>query len=379
MLTSHLASAAFLLGASLSTALPATTSAGQCSPVSFKLSATAQNTVFASPPNPNNETQILNFITQGLSTGVPTAGTQTVSGNFTINAIYCKPSPGTVSRDAVQILVHGILYNKTVWSGLGFGDQYNWHAFANDRGYHTLAIDRLGHGTNPQIPDPLNVVQGWLHVEIIHKLIQAVRTNAANNALDRGFGKVIYVGHSYGSQIAPWLARNYPSDADALILTGYSNSPNVATIASLQYRPAVRVKPQQFPGYPLGYVTQSNATQHTLNFYTGTYDPAIPLADLRFPDTVTDGEASALGGQLAFNATGYTGPVFIATGVNDVFFCKTPVAACEAILAATGRDVFPTAGGFGYFAPEQTGHDLSLHYSAPLSLCKVHEFLEGFF
>jgi len=166
----------------------------QCSAVAFQVSATAENFLFADPPNPDNETAIVGFIAKALSTGVEISGTQTVSDTFTIHGVYCKPSKKSrKNRNALQLLSHGITYNSTMWSGYGFGDRYNWHAFANDEGYHTLAIDRLGYGLNSRDLDPLNTVQPALQVEIIHQLIGAIRKDAANNALDRGFKKIVHV------------------------------------------------------------------------------------------------------------------------------------------------------------------------------------------
>jgi hypothetical protein len=76
--------------------------------------------------------------------------------------------------------------------GLGFGDYYNWHSFASLQGYYTLAIDRLGHGTNPQHPDPFSIVEGALQIEIMHQLIESVRSNA-HNPLGQQFEKIAYV------------------------------------------------------------------------------------------------------------------------------------------------------------------------------------------
>jgi pimeloyl-ACP methyl ester carboxylesterase len=94
----------------------------------------------------------------------------------------------------LEVLVHGITYNKEMWAGLNVeaGEEYNWHSFANRRGYHTLAIDRLGHGTNPERPDPFSVVEGPFQVEIMHQLITLLRTGS-DNPLGRTFRRIAYV------------------------------------------------------------------------------------------------------------------------------------------------------------------------------------------
>jgi hypothetical protein len=164
----------------------------QCSEVTFTVNATAQNALYTVTPNPRNETDIINFVKEVFSGGVfPTNGTQTVGGTFAINGIFCKPI--FARHDAVlEILVHGITYSRAMWSGFGFGDYYNWHSFASLQGYYTLAIDRLGHGTNSQHPDPFDIVEGALQVEVMHQLIESVRSSA-QNPLGQQFEKIAYV------------------------------------------------------------------------------------------------------------------------------------------------------------------------------------------
>lgn len=167
-----------------------------CVPVDFHLSATAQNLVYSNPPDPNNATDVVAFMAATTTTGVATNGTQSISGTFRIHGVYCKPTKNVQNNsDTLQLLVHGVTYNGTMWGGYGFGDQYNWHAYANNEGYHTLAIDRLGHGLSTRTVDPLNVVQTPMHVEIIHQLIKAVRTNSAANVIGKKFKKIAYVSN----------------------------------------------------------------------------------------------------------------------------------------------------------------------------------------
>jgi hypothetical protein len=188
----------------VSSILPRGGSHSQCSSVDFQISATAQNLVFSDPPDPNNVAEVMAFMAATTSTGVATNGTQSVSGTFTIHGVYCKPTKKvTKHADTLQLLVHGVTYNSSMWAGYGFGDKYNWHAYANDDGYHTLAIDRLGHGLSTRTADPLNAMQGPLHVEILHELIAAVRTDSAANALDKKFKKIAYVSKSRSAWLPP--------------------------------------------------------------------------------------------------------------------------------------------------------------------------------
>ncbi|KAK3364493.1 hypothetical protein B0T25DRAFT_514165 [Lasiosphaeria hispida] len=174
--------------------------------------------------------------------------------------------------------------------------KYNWHKFANDRGYGTLAIDRIGYSLSSH-PEPLNVVQPKLHVAIIHQIFQAARTGAGPSGavFGRKYEKVVYVGHSYGSNISSALGAAYPADADALVLTAYNSV--LVTLHNLYdavWASASVARKERFPGLPLGYIIPTNLTERIAGFYAGDYDAAIPPVDLDLGDIVTDGEVAAL-------------------------------------------------------------------------------------
>jgi hypothetical protein len=174
--------------------------------VTFTITASAQNAVYSASCNSNNETDIVSYVHSVFDgTIYPTVASQmTVQGTYTIDGTSCKPAypVGPKQGDTLQILVHSLTYNRNYWSGggpspgMGFGDQYNWHNYANLQGYHTLAIDRLGHGTNPKFFDPSGQVQAPLQIEILHNIIGIAKNNLPGNPLGRGFQKVAYVSDS---------------------------------------------------------------------------------------------------------------------------------------------------------------------------------------
>ncbi|KAK3361033.1 hypothetical protein B0T24DRAFT_660629 [Lasiosphaeria ovina] len=284
----------------------------------------------------------------------PDNGTTAVSGTFTVVGTYCVPDD--LSKNTLQILVHGITYGKDYWTGLGFGDEFDWHVAANACGYATL------------IPQ--------LNIDTFHYLLNSVRTFPAN-PLGRTFSKLVWVGHSYGSFLGSTLARQFPSDADALVITGFSTAGNFSGVLTAHWTAAAHHAPA-LANLPAGYLTRATEANRTAVFYAGAFDPALPPFDFRVEGTITVGEAAAIP-VLPEAAPAYTGPVFIATGAQGVFFCGTIQADCDAKLAASKHDFFPAVADrdFGFFAPDQTGHDLRLHLSAPLTSGKVHDFLDA--
>ena len=102
------------------------------------------------------------------------------------------------------------------------------------------------------------------------------------------------VGHSYGSFLGAALARLHPTSINALILTGYSTSINLATASVYSFRSSSLLNPARFPAsQPLGYVSMSTMSSRELTFFSGGYDPAVVPVDFDLQDTITTGEAVA--------------------------------------------------------------------------------------
>ncbi|KLU86535.1 hypothetical protein MAPG_05547 [Magnaporthiopsis poae ATCC 64411] len=166
--------ASLLLGASNAIVIPGNP---LCFPVTFKVTASAENKIVTNPPDPNNETAIVQWsIARLLGGGIPPGGpVRTVSGNFTASGTFC-PSLSLRPRkvDVLQILVSGATYGQEVWRGYGVKEN-DFVAYATKAGYQVLTLDRLGHGADEQRPDPLNDVQAALQTEIIHQVIRSIR------------------------------------------------------------------------------------------------------------------------------------------------------------------------------------------------------------
>lgn len=80
-------------------------------------------------------------------------GYQTLEKTFNISAQYCEPDSG--SSGTIQVLTHGVGFDKTYWDLEYDNYSYSYVNVALDAGYSTLAIDRLGIG-NSSHGDPFN-------------------------------------------------------------------------------------------------------------------------------------------------------------------------------------------------------------------------------
>ncbi|TPX18733.1 uncharacterized protein E0L32_002590 [Thyridium curvatum] len=354
------------------------TAGASCKPVSFSVPVKAENLVINPSPDPNNATDIRNYLLANIQTGAPATGTAIISDTYTIKATFCEPPAGVKHKGVLQFLVHGATYNKSLWDGLGFGqDTYDWQLFATSRGYHTLAIDRLGHGENPQHPEPLAIVQGQIQIELMHNIVKGLKDGSFSSVPGGKYHRIAWVGHSYGSLTASHLAAEYPSAVDAFVLTGFSSNLSfpLATLNDLQ---SAAVTSPRFKDLPLGYVTSTTAAGRIAGFFAGGFDPAMGQWDFEHRDAVTLGEflTPAI---LPASHTPYTGPVLVVTGDQDGIFCPSGVAECPATLAKTGTDVFPKSSRYDFFVVPDAGHCLSLHYTAPVAFKTTHDWLDKVF
>ena len=93
----------------------------QCRNVQFSGVVSTDNLIYTGPPDLQNETSILTFISEYLTAlSLPTNGTSVLTSDFAVEAIYCEPERGVKTRDALQILVPGLTYNKVTRTVLSY-------------------------------------------------------------------------------------------------------------------------------------------------------------------------------------------------------------------------------------------------------------------
>ncbi len=350
-----------------------------CSPVSLEVPATVQNIKFVNPPDPHNGTAVVDWFQEASAdpSTAQTNGTIKVSGTFYISGTYCRPSGKPT--EVIQLLLHGVTYTKSYWTALGGSesDIYNWPLFAARRGYATLIIDRLGHGeSNHQYPDSVEGLTEILHAEITHGIIAALRK--PNNPLGRAFKRVVLVGHSNGSAIGFYLLQKYINDVDAFVATAFGTvtDPTVGSAVLDGLVPARQFSPRRFASVPPGYLTLQEESLRQSSFYAGNYDPAIPLHDFATQDTLSVGEL--LASPTKSPIQGLKAPVLAVNGAEDQVLCNPREGVCDDILKALGS-LFPDSTDYSYYAAPNTGHDITLHYSAPTTFAVIHDWLDKHF
>ncbi|KAJ8065470.1 hypothetical protein OCU04_006153 [Sclerotinia nivalis] len=320
-------------------------------------------------------TQIFQELLQSDSNIINTTygGTTHINSTFQVDATYCVPSSEKTNSSVmtIQILTHGIGLDKSYWDIL---PGYSYVDAAAAAGYATLSYNRLGVGGSDH-PDPLQIVQASVDVEIQHGLTLLIRQGYFNKSFDN----VIGVGHSYGSIVQ--LAQNakYPNDVNGTVLTGFVND-----VASLSYaiaanNPAVAAinNSTLWGNLPYGYVVHDTAISIQLPFFRAPYFP-----ESTFKHQVAQKQTYTIGQQFTLpaiysTAPKFKGPVDIVIGKYDFPFCQGRCDHPVDLAAATIPVLYPAADSKSEsFVVPDSGHLINAHYNARAQFDQINDFLD---
>ncbi|KAI9046586.1 hypothetical protein LZ554_009330 [Drepanopeziza brunnea f. sp. 'monogermtubi'] len=365
-------------------------------------------------PQTNSEVTdfILNVTQQGRNwTELILKGYDTTVGTYNISTQFCMPDCSNITNPTVQVLTHGVGFDKTYWD-LSFNNySYSYlNVAADDYKYFTLSFDRLGIA-NSSHGEPLNEIQAYLEVEATAALTRMLR-DGSFPGVNQKFSKVVHVGHSFGAAQTYTLANLYPELTDGIVLTGFTTDSSYIGlfVAGGNFQLANKNQPLRFGditgaqadmfvsmyaeallGYitpvdltsvpepqrlPNGYLVSSNAEANKYLFLKPHYyDPAILALAERTKQPVTLGELLTIGSLVPKNS--YTGPVLAISGDSDLPFCGSDCLATDGQAASIPAQVemnFPMADFASYIQPN-TGHGLNFHYNATAGYQVIQEFL----
>ncbi|KAI1809759.1 alpha/beta-hydrolase [Poronia punctata] len=378
-----------------------------CRDLHFTFSTTASNRVADHPPPDlfTSPEAIDAFLQQPVAY-------RNVSGTFVLYGQLCRPShrASASSQTRLQLLVHGSTYNHKYWSSLQEPsevvntresesyERLSWIHAATRRGYWTLAVDRLGQGRSSR-PDPVTVVQAPLQTQLLHLLAQKIRKD---DILNIGFsqqqheGKLVYVGHSYGSGLGVHLAAEHPGDFDGYILTGIAAvrenaNPRPGSFLA-RWAPAAQAFPDRFPAsLPSGYLVSTNKSGRRGLYWgaPGDFDAALLERDWASQGTNPLGEVLTVGDYLAaLPGVDFDKPVLVADGSADAIFCSDlgsrDLSPANCSLGDEG-EIGRTRGWFPGVPPQflatyrqpHSGHDHILHETGHQLIAYAHDWLES--
>ena len=235
----------------------ATTGSSRCIVDNVQVSVISNNTklLLAEPVSQTVATATFQELLQANSNifASVNGGPNTITGKFNIYGKLCFPLDPEAAKkvQTVQFLTHGDTLDSTYWE---IAPGYSYIEAAVAAGYATFSYDRIGVGRSEH-PDPNQVVQGPMQVEVAHALIMLLRESKIGPL---SYKNVVGVGHSAGSTVTNGVTTKYPSDFDAVILTGTSTSAayvNTA-LASFDLTIANTDASRKFAGLSNGYLVQ---------------------------------------------------------------------------------------------------------------------------
>jgi pimeloyl-ACP methyl ester carboxylesterase len=241
----------------------------------------------------------------------------------TLGTMYGKLCTPTGVK-TVQVLIPGGTYNSSYWD-IGYQPEIrSYRMAANNTGYATLAVDRLGTGRSSK---PLSLlVTASAQAQAVHEVIQQLRSGARGPR----FSKVIVGGHSIGSAMAMIEAGNY-NDVDGVLVTGMTHRMNLITVIPVLANmiPAPLDPVLSSRGLDLGYLTTSPGTRYNAFHVPGLQIDGATNFDESTKDVFAATEAVdtiALTNIVIPATRRIQAPVLIVLG-NDKHFCGAPLGS----------------------------------------------------
>ncbi|OAA39558.1 catalytic protein [Beauveria brongniartii RCEF 3172] len=287
--------------------------------------------------------------------------------DYTLAATICHPPSGPSST--LQILTHGVGFDRSYWDYPFASYNYSYVAHALDAGHSTLAWDRLGIAQSSH-GDPVQEIQLALEVEALHQLTLRARDAHLCGLEGHRFARTVHVGHSFGSAMTYSLSSKYPDITDAIVLTGFSQAPAYMALFALgaDFAPVASVSPRLKEQYVTGYI----APKSSIGVHIDFFGPGDFSADM-LQYATAHGQPAALGelltvGDGAAAPSKYTGAVYIITGEYDVPFCggncNMPMQGSDASNILTmSEPMFKQAKSFNTTIVPGAGHGLNFGYS----------------
>lgn len=376
-----------------------TQSAGKkasCVTGTVNVAVTANNSriLLSAPATNMAATELFVEFTQVDSSVASTAagGPSIISGSYGIYSKLCFPSDPALARkvQTIQFLTHGGTLDNKYWD---FAPGYSYVDAAAAAGYATFSYDRLGTGLSDH-PDPVQIVQLPIQVEIAHVIVQKLRTAGLSR---QSFKRIIGVGHSLGTGLTQGVMTKYPEDFDAAILTGTSTffTYGIVGVASTDMQIANTDPSGRFDHLANGYFTPAPVPQ-SIQFAFYRYPHFDPQSEFLalvscsclsdssavFNEQVANKQTNTLGEMLTLGpaytvASEFTGPIDVVNGLNDYFYCGGNCTYPQDQAALVQAAFFPAASkGSQSYLVLNSGHNINLHFTAPQAFNQMINFLQ---
>jgi len=283
--------------------------------------------------------------------------------DYSVWGELCATPAELSSGTTVQLLIHGASYTHLYFDfGAVDGIRYSYARDVAAAGIPTFAIDQLGAGQSSQPPSTDITIQVAAFAD--HQVVQALLSGGVAGV---HFGKVVLVGHSFGSIAGSLEAATY-HDVAGVILTGIAHSqPSFPVQAEGDLYPAVNDPKFAGSGLDPGYLTTVPGTRGFLFYNPADADPAVITADEASKGAISATEfGTGLPVQTSPVTNQITVPVLIIDGQNDQIDCGPQIGGgtynCSSGTAIAQQEApyYASAAQLRACAVANAGHDIAL-------------------
>ena len=298
-----------------------------------------------------------------LYTRIPVALAPPQPESYTIAGELCGRPQDLTGGKTVQLLIHGATYNHTYWDfGTIDGISYSYARDLAAAGFPTFAIDEIGAGqsSHPESSD----VSIQTAAYVAHEVVQDLLDGAIGGT---SFGKVIEVGHSFGS-ITAWVEAATYHDVAGAIITGGGHSTTVFESNVLpDIYPAIDDPKFANSGLDPGYLTTVPGVRASFFYSPEDSDPAVIKVDEATKDVISSTEfGTGLPLQGSTLTLGIDVPVLVILGSKDALICGAQAGSgnydCSSGQTVAGEEApfySPSAQLRACVVPG-SGHDINL-------------------
>ena len=300
----------------------------------------------------------------GTFGGIPVTLAAGDPESYSVSGELCATTGELAAGGTVQLLIHGATYNHSYWNfGTVDGIDYSYAQDVAVAGFPTFAIDEIGAGASSHPPSTDITIQAAAYVA--HEIVQDLRDGVIGGTR---FGKVIEVGHSFGS-IASWEEAATYHDVNGVIITGRIHDDTVvSSTAPADLYPAIDDPLFASSGLDPGYLTTVPGARTPLFYNTADADPNVIARDEATKDVFSTTEF-VTGLPLVTDATlsqAIDVPVLVIVGSDDALNCGPLVGGggfdCSSGTAVANHEA-------PYYSPQAqlracvvpgSGHDINL-------------------
>lgn len=291
---------------------------------------------------------------------------------YTVAGTLCSP---TVTRGrTVQVLLSGSFYDQSYWDFSYQPQTYSYVRAINAAGYATLAFDRPGVGLSDK--PPADKLSGDAYAFVTNRMVAELRKGMFAS---KRFGKIVLVGHSFGSSTAVETATTY-KNVDGLVLTAFLHAFGPG---GEKFNPAVYLAADdarfKLETLPPGYLTlrPGDAGRTLLFLNASNTDPNVIAVDEATKWITAGGEANSF---LKVVTTptitqALKLPILSVNGALDSIFCTPP--SCPQAQDEVKSHSSESKVQVSVIA--NTAHAINLHKSAPETYKVIRTWLDKTF